>query len=191
MASALLIFEWIDLVRSFTASAHLIRAPPVKVWPCPPAASIWFEVWGVVNPVAEIFDSIRKKFPIFQAKKFWRPFLVVNSRNCLFSLNISHFIFYTYILIAYVSLFLITKTKKTLSNVLSVHNIGYSVFWDPFTTPTTRPATPHDPSPKSGGSRPPTPRIDAYGASSWSGERMNVGGRWDKAFGCADDQVML
>ena len=33
----------------------------------PTAASIWFEVWGVVNPVAKIFDSRREKNHIFQA----------------------------------------------------------------------------------------------------------------------------
>jgi len=35
------------------------------------AASIWFEVWGVVNPVAEIFDSSREKFR-FSWKRFSR-----------------------------------------------------------------------------------------------------------------------
>ena len=50
-----------------------------------PAAIISFEDRGVVNPVAEIFDSSRKK-------------LVVNSKNCLFFLNIHIFTLYTYIL---------------------------------------------------------------------------------------------
>jgi len=45
---------------------------------------------GVVNPVAEIFDSSRKNsdFPeksrIFQAKILTTFYLVVNSQNCLF-----------------------------------------------------------------------------------------------------------
>jgi len=48
------------------------------------AASIWLEVWGVVDPVTGIFDFIRKKsdfpqkFPLFQAKKSDDLFLVIN-----------------------------------------------------------------------------------------------------------------
>jgi len=40
-----------------------------------PAASIWFEVWGVVNPVPEMFDSNRKKF------RFSRIFLIFQAKN--------------------------------------------------------------------------------------------------------------
>src|SRR6218665_3324997 len=57
------------------------------------AASIRFEVWGVVNPVQEIFDSNRNffldfpdKFLIFQAKiSDDLLFLVLNSKYLSFS----------------------------------------------------------------------------------------------------------
>src|SRR6218665_1090983 len=68
-----------------------------------PAASIWFVVWGVVNPVAEIFDSSRKnvrfsrKMSDFPGKNSDELFLV-NSKNCVFSLNIHNFTFSTCIL---------------------------------------------------------------------------------------------
>jgi|SRR6218665_2458372 len=63
------------------------------------AASICFEVWGVLNPVAEIFVSdFPEKSVIFQAKNYDDLFLsVVNFTNCLLSLNIHIFTFYTYI----------------------------------------------------------------------------------------------
>ena len=49
---------------------------------------------GVVNLVAEIFDSSRKNFR-FSGKNYDDFFFVVNSQNCLFSLNIHIFTFCT------------------------------------------------------------------------------------------------
>src|SRR6218665_1655833 len=76
--------------------------PPLKASDCQrvtsrdppsmqPAASIRFEIWGVVNPVQEIFDSNRNKFQIFRInfsfprQKCLTTFLVLNSKNFLFS----------------------------------------------------------------------------------------------------------
>jgi len=56
------------------------------------AASIWFEVWEGRQSGRRYFRFQPKKFPIFRkslrfpGQKFLRPFLVVNSRNCLFCL---------------------------------------------------------------------------------------------------------
>ena len=59
---------------------------------------------GVVNPVAEIFDSSREKFQIFR-KNLRFPdknsddlffFFCRQLKNCLFSQNIHIFTFYTY-----------------------------------------------------------------------------------------------
>jgi|SRR6218665_3722656 len=59
---------------------------------------------GVLNPVAEIFDSSRKNSdfpknsPIFQAKYFDDLFFSSQLKKCLFSQNIHIFTFYAYIL---------------------------------------------------------------------------------------------
>src|SRR6218665_851195 len=91
-----------------------------------PAASVWFEVWGVVNPVAEIFYSNQKKLPIFRknfpfpGQKFLRPFFSPQLKtNCRFSPNIPKFSPFPSIFLANLSLFLI---EKTLSSVLSAQN---------------------------------------------------------------------
>jgi len=90
---------------------------------------------GVVNPVAEMFDSNRKnfrfsrkiKFPIFQPKILTTFLLVVNSKNWL----------------------------SSVQNRLEL-------FQDLFTT-TLQPLEPHDPPAKNlGVATLPTPRIDAY-----------------------------
>src|SRR6218665_3827143 len=99
-----------------------------------------------------------KKFPIFHAKILTRPFLVVNSKNCLFSLKIFTFAPFTPTFLAKFSLYLIKRRKKTKRRFLTyfLYKIGYSAFRDPFTTPlrhALRPPT--TPSPRSGGSRPP------------------------------------
>jgi len=118
----------------------------VAIMQCAPAASIWFEVWGVVNPVAEIFDSYRKisyfseNFPDFPGKNYDHLFLVVNSKNCLFSLNIN--IFHLFHLHSeLLLLYFLYKTRKRPFLMYFLCKIAYSVFRDPFTTPWN----PHDP----------------------------------------------
>src|SRR6218665_1563760 len=91
------------------------------------AASIWFEVWRVVNPVPEIFNSNRKnfrfsgKFQIFSAKNVDNLFLVLNpkiSKNWPFSANM-------YLLHLHSYKMSLISHKKTFPNfhyVLSVQN---------------------------------------------------------------------
>src|SRR6218665_2681907 len=70
-----------------------------------------------VSNTDERISDFQEKFPIFQAN-ILTTFLVLNSKNYLFSQNIHIFTFYTYILTYFFSL----SYKKTLSNVLSVQN---------------------------------------------------------------------
>ena len=99
-----------------------------------PAASIWFEVWGVVNPVAEIFDSSGKNsdfqeiFPDFSGKNSDDPFFSRQLKKLSFHL-------YSY------------KKKvheRAFSNVLSAQNTLYC-FPRPIHDPLKPSGTPRHP----------------------------------------------
>jgi len=81
------------------------------------AASIWFEVWGLMNPVAQILDSSRIKFR-FSGKIFNFPgkksddLFKSSTQKIVFSPKILTFSPFAPAFLPNLSLFLIKKNQK-------------------------------------------------------------------------------
>src|SRR6218665_1605340 len=131
------------------------------------AASIWFEIWGVVDPGKKIRFSrqISRKFGFFQA---------ISQKNSIFSGKFSKsFDFFTvfhkkfrfpdknwsFKATSWQIIPLLFKSHHCRTYFM--YMIRYNNYFSPRPRP---PATPTTPCSNSWGSRPPTPRIDAYGS---------------------------